>query len=140
MSIIRKSIPKKRIVHGIKVEKLSLGCFLDMAESLRTLPEDLLKRIFPELSFADAVAELKFLRHDNVFDIFSRAIAVIPAETVSIFSSLLNVPYEVLRDKLTPSQFMDVIFTFWEVNDMENFTKKAKGAMKTLKKLYQFQI
>ena len=140
MQFIRKSIPKKRIVHGIKIEKLSLGDFLDMIETLRTLPQDLLLRIFPDMSFADAISELKLLRHDNIFDIFSRTVTVLPAEFVSIFSILLNVPQKTLKDSLTPSQFMDVIIAFCEINDIQNFIKKAKGALIALKNLYQFQI
>lgn len=111
-----------------------------MIETLKTLPNDLILKIFPDMSFADAIRELKLLRYDNMFDIFSRAVLVLPSEFVNIFSLFLNVPPETLRDSLTPSQFMDVIIAFCEVNDMENFLKKAKGALITLKKLYQYQI
>jgi hypothetical protein len=129
---IKKSVGKSKAVHGVTVRRLPIGAYLCAIESMGDLPEIFLSKLFPELSLEEAFLKLKHLRTDTLLHVIGRGAAVLPNEFLGFFSILLDVPVEVLRDKLTPDEFMEVLLEFLKINNISNFIQLAKGVVKTL--------
>ena len=131
-SSVKKSVGASKVVHGVTVRRLPIGAYLSAIESMGDLPENLLSRLFPELSLDEAFLKLKHLRTDTLLHIVGKGAAVLPQEFLSFFSNLLGVSVEVITDKLTPAEFMDVLSEFLKINDISNFIQSVKGVVRTL--------
>lgn len=130
---VRKSIPRQKTVHGVVVRRLPIGAYLDAAESIRELPENLLGRLFPDMSPEEAYLQLKYLRTDTVMKIIGRGASALPDELLAFFGALLDISPDTIRNKLTPSEFMDIACEFWEMNKLANFIKRVRGAVRALR-------
>ena len=133
MSSIKKSVANEKKIHGITVKRLAIGAYLSAIEKLGELPEDILRIAFPELSSAEAFAQLKGLRTDTLLKIIGRGAAVVPERVIGLFADLLDIQPSEICDRLTPSEFMDVVAEFLKINDISNFTDKLKGVVRTLR-------
>lgn len=133
MSIIKKSLGEEKIVHGVTVKKLPIGAFIKAMEDIGNLPVLMLEKLFPDKSGAEALYAIRFMNREDMLKIVCKALTILPREFISFVSSLLNEDAEKLSEKLTPMEMIDVLTEFWEINDIENFIKKAKALVMTVK-------
>lgn len=133
MSIIKKSLGCEKVVHGIKVKKLPIGDFIKAVEEIGNLPLLMLSKLFPDKSGAEALYAVRFMNREDMLKIICKALTVLPREFLGFISSLLDEDAEKISENLTPIEIMDVLTEFWEINDLENFIKKAKALVMTLK-------
>ena len=130
---VKKSVQKQKTVHGVVVRRLPIGDYLAAVESIREFPENILNRLFPDLSIEEAFLHLKHLRTDTLLKIVGRGASAVPDELLGFFSTLLGIPVEMLRDEMTPSEFADVLYEFWRINDLSNFFQRVKGVVSVLR-------
>ncbi len=130
---VRKSVAKEKCVHGVVVRRLPIGAYLAAVESIKELPENLLARLFPNLSTEEAFLQLKHLRTDTLLKIIGSGTSALGQELLGFLSVLLGIPFERIRDELTPTELSEILYEFWRLNDLSNFTKRVRGALEALK-------
>jgi len=130
---VKKSIGTSRTVNGVTVRRLPIGEYLRAVESIGELPGNLLARLFPELTTEEAFLKLKHLRIDTLLHVIGNGAGIVPDELMCFFAVLLGVSAEVIRDTLTPTEFMEVLTEFLKINDISNFIRLVKGVVETLR-------
>ena len=133
MSDLKKSLGHEKEVHGVKVKKLHIGAFITAMEEIGNLPVLMLEKLFPDKSSAEALYAVRFMNREDMLKVICKALTILPREFMKFISSLLDEDAEKLSEQLTPSQMLDVLTEFWEMNEIENFIKKAKALVMTVK-------
>ena len=133
MSNLKKSLGYEKEVHGIKVKKLHIGAFISAMEEIGNLPSLMLEKLFPDKSSAEALYAVRFMNREDMLKVICKALTVLPRELINFLSSLLDEDAEKLSVNLTPVELLDVLTEFWEINEIENFIKKAKALVMTVK-------
>lgn len=130
MDFFRKSVPTKSIIHGIEIKKLPIGKYLDAVNSIKDLPEILLKNNFPGLNTEDILKKFKKIDEQMLFELLGSMLVTIPEQTLRFVATLIDVPYEKLRNEITPNELKDILKEFWKVNDMSSFFQDILEAVK----------
>jgi hypothetical protein len=121
--LFRKSIPKTQNVHGIEIKKLPLGAYLDAIDSIKNLPEILLRNSFPGLTPDEALGKFKTLDQDTLIEAAGNLLVTVPEQAMRFVATLIGVDYERLRDdpEIGLNGIKDIIIGFWQINDMQSF-------------------
>jgi hypothetical protein len=127
----RKSIPAKSSIHGIEIKKLPIGKYLDAVSSIKDLPEILLKNNFPGMNSEEILKKFKKIDENMLFELVGSLMVVVPDQALRFVANLIDVPFDVVRNELTPNELKDVLKEFWKVNDMTDFFADILGAVKS---------
>jgi hypothetical protein len=119
----RKSYPTKSNIYGIEINKLPLGAYLDAIDSLKNLPDILLKNSFPGLKPDEVLDKFKTLNTDTLMELAGNLLVTVPEQALKFVSALIGVPYETLRNdpNIGLNGIKDILKEFWKVNDMQSF-------------------
>jgi hypothetical protein len=142
MSIIdnfRKSLPKKSVIHGVEIKKLPLGAYLDAIDTLKNLPETLLKNSFPGKSPDEILKMFQNLNSDTLLELAGNLLATVPDQALHFISCLIGVEYERLRNdpEIGLNGIKDVLVEFWKLNNLSDFFTDAGKAVKSSSLLKQ---
>jgi hypothetical protein len=135
----RKSLPKKSNVHGIEIKKLPLGAYLDAIDSMKNLPEILLKNSFPGLTPDDIMDKFKTLSSDTLLELAGNLLVTVPEQALRFIATLIGVEYKRLRDdpEIGLNGIKEILKEFWKVNDMQSFFGDLGRALQNSKLMKQ---
>lgn len=126
---LRRSLPQTRRVRGYVVRRMPLGAFLSALETLEGLPGELLARLFPGQTAAQALASLRALDPDGLTRLIARLIASAPGLMLGAAAELTGVSEDELRTDpdLGAEGLAELIEAWVEVNGIENFIRTTGG-------------
>lgn len=124
---VELSLPVEKELHGIKIRKLPIGQYIQAINSLKNLPEILLKEAFPNMGIDEIIQKFKTLNEDSLIEISGKLMKVIPEQSLKFVATLLDCDYEKLYNEISPKELLDILREFWKVNDMSNFMTDLKG-------------
>jgi len=129
----RKSIPLTKTIHGIEIKKLPLGAYLDAIDSIKNLPDILIKNVFPGSTPDQVLKKLQSLNADMLLEMAAGLLVTVPEQSLRFISRLIGVEYERLRDDqaIGLNGLKDILKEFWEINDMSSFFKDVGQALKS---------
>lgn len=131
-----KSLPKVKRIHGVEIEKKPCGKYFEALQTLKDLPEDLIK----ELSDNGQDFKLsEMFTIENIMTLITRLLIVIPNFTFEFLSKLMEVDRDILENQLTPKELLDVIQEFWKVNELESFFDQMKPILNKITTLIGFK-
>ena len=120
------SLPKARRVRGYLIERMPIGRFLQAAQTLNSLPGDVLASLFPDGE--DAALALRTLDKNGLLALCARALTVLPGQAVELFAHLSGLDAEKLKSD--PAVGLDglaeMVNAWLEVNNIENFIAAAR--------------
>lgn len=127
------SLPKARTLHGIKIEKVPVGRYISAMQEIQDLPSTIIDRCFPDHKSLQAVIDRARNSEGEVaFDMIGSLLKEAPQVIVELAAVFLDTPEETLM-ALTPTQLLDVLENWWELNDLTGFFsrvwKKAKPTL-----------
>lgn len=118
--------PKARTVHGIEIKKQPTLAYIEAVERRSGLLMECLHEIFPGKQPGDVLKELMHLTNDSFQALFTRALSVLPRKALTILREIVGADQGVWNS-LSPTEHMDVIKAFWELNDLSAFFQSARG-------------
>lgn len=127
MSNENKSLAKNAKIHGVEIKKMPCGKYFEALQTLKNLPEDFIKEL------SDNKQDFKLsemFTMGNIITLVTRLLIVMPNFTFEFLSKLMEIDKEILEDKLTPKQVLDIIQEFWRINELESFFDQMKPIMK----------
>nr|DAQ15458.1 MAG TPA: hypothetical protein [Caudoviricetes sp.] len=127
MSNENKSLAKNAKIHGVEIKKMPCGKYFEALQTLKNLPEDFIKEL------SDNKQDFKLsemFTMGNIMTLITRLLIVMPNFTFEFLSKLMEIDKEILEDKLTPKQVLDIIQEFWRINELESFFDQMKPIMK----------
>lgn len=122
-SSIARSLPQSKTVHGITVEKLPIGHYVTALKHLEDLPEKILEICFPDQKLEQIIDKLKFADMETITEIFLNFLSGAPELVISTIAKLGNFTEKDLMN-LMPLELLDVVETWWELNDLSDFCKR----------------
>lgn len=133
MNLFRKSIPQSKTVHGIEIRKLPLGAYLDAIDSIKNLPEILLKNSFPGLNPDEVLGKFKTMNQDMLMELAGNLLATVPEQALRFIAKLIGVEYEKLRDdpEIGLNGIKNIMVEFWQINDMGSFFQDVWRVIQT---------
>lgn len=117
---ISRSIPEDKAIHGIRVTKVPMSKYITAMSELEDLPKDLINACFPDMTGAEILTKLQTIKSDDLSTVLLNFLTRSPEIIVSTIATLGDFEKEDLL-ALTPSELMDVLETWWELNDLSDF-------------------
>jgi len=124
---ISLSIPQESTLHGVRIKKLPIGRYLKAIQTIKNLPELLLKSCFPGQKPDQVLGSLKELNEDTLYQMVGQLIQVAPEQFLRLVAELIEADYDHIVDNLTPKELFEVLKAFWEVNDTTDFFAQIKA-------------
>lgn len=132
----QKSLAKVVKLHGIEIRKMPCGKYFEALQTLKNLPTDFIK----ELSEGNEEFKLsEMITMENLTVLVTKLMLIAPKFLFSFLSNILDVDENILRDKLSPNELLEVCIKFWEVNGLENFFNQMKSIVKKSATLIGFK-
>lgn len=134
------SLPKSEIVYGIEVKKLPCGKYFEAIEVLKELPTNFIDELKKELKNENSEFRLsEMLATENIMTLVAKMFVIIPDFTFKVLSKLLDIEEDKIRNELTPVELLDIIKTFYELNELESFFVQMRSAMSKILTLAGFK-
>lgn len=122
-----KSLAVKRVIHGVEIRKMPCGKYFEALQTLKDLPNDFIK----ELSDNEKNFKLsEMFTMENIMNLVTKLLIVFPNFTFKFLSKLTEIDIDVLENKLTPKQVIDIMKEFWKINELESFFEQMKPIIK----------
>jgi hypothetical protein len=130
----RKSLPKTSNVNGIEIKKLPLGAYLDAIDSIKNLPEVLLKGSFPGMTTDQVIEKFKKIDEKLLFELAGNLMVQVPEQALHFVAKLIGVPYETLRNdpNIGLNGLKNILKEFWRINDMSDFFQDVSKVVTSL--------
>lgn len=130
------SLNKTVKLHGVEIKKMPCGKYFEALQALKDLPEDFIK----ELSEDGQDFKLsEMFTVENIMNLITKLIIIAPKFLFSFLAQILDVDEEILRDKLSPTELLEICIKFWEINKLESFFVQMKPAIMKMKILTGFK-
>lgn len=123
------SLKKEVTLHGVTIKKMPNGAFLEALELIKQLPESFIKELMEgktELKLSDMFTV------ENIANLVGTLLTVAPSFTIRFLAQLMQIDEDVLKNKLTPLETIEIAEKFWEINKMTDFFTKMKPIMKKI--------
>lgn len=120
------SLKKEVTLHGVTIRKMPNGAFLEALELIKQLPENFIKELMEgktELKLSD------MFTIENIANLIGTLLTVAPSFTIRFLAQLMQIDEEVIKEKLTPLETIEIAEKFWEINQMNDFFTKMKPIM-----------
>lgn len=111
------------------IQKMPVGRYLDVMQGMGSILADLLDAAFPGKTPGQIIQDLTVLKPSEFRDIAIRVLAVLPDEALRLVCSILGAEVQYVRDKLTPTELIEVWAAFWEMNDLSGFFQSVRKAL-----------
>jgi len=66
---------------------------------------------------------------ENIMNLVTKLLIIAPKFLFDFLSQILDVEEDILKEKLTPTELIEVCKKFWEVNKLESFFEQMKPIM-----------
>lgn len=126
---ISVSRPKAREMHGVRIEKMPIGRYLDVMQGMGGILADLLDAAFPGKTPGQVIQDLTILKPAEFREIAVRLLAVLPDQLLKTVCAILGADLKHVRERLSPSELMQVWSAFWEMNDLTDFFVRVRKAL-----------
>ncbi len=127
---IKMSLPKEREVHGFTVRKVTMGEYLTALKETQELPQNLLDACFGNLDMNKAMNILLTGRQEEAVGIAVKLFMKAPEPLIRLLCEIMRIDVERALQELTPSEMLDVVKAFWELNSMNDFFTGVWSAVK----------
>lgn len=131
-----KSLSKIIKIHGVEIKKMPCGKYFEALQTLKNLPEDFIKDL------SDNGQDFKLSEMftiENIMDLVIKLIIILPDFTFKFLSTLMDIDEDKLRNEITPKELLDIIKTFWEINELESFFEQMKPILSKITMLIGFK-
>lgn len=128
MSNEKLSLKKEVTLHGVTIRKMPNGAYFRALQTLKALPEDFIK----ELNLNENAKLSDLLDSKNIGNLIVKLLAILPGFTIRFLSELMDVEISVLEEGLTPTETVEIVKKFWEINRLNDFFELVKPAIQNL--------
>jgi predicted transcriptional regulator len=126
------SVPLEKELYGVKIRKLTNGAYIKALNTVQNLPGIIIKGCFPGQDLEDILKYFQTISVENIIFLAGKLLATMPEHFLKLISELLDIPFEKLRDDLTPKETLEILEAFWKVNDIDPFFEILKRTVKTI--------
>ncbi len=127
---IKMSLPKERDVHGFTVRKVTMGEYLTALKETQELPQNLLDECFGNLDMNKAMNILLTGKQEEAVSVAVKLFMKAPEPLIRLLCEIMRIDPERALQELTPSEMLDVVKAFWELNSMNDFFTGVWSAVK----------
>lgn len=128
MSNEKLSLKKEITLHGVTIRKMPNGAYFRALQTLKDLPKDFIK----ELNLNENAKLSDLLDSKNIGNLIVKLLAVLPSFTIKFLAELMDVEISVLEEELTPTETVEIVKKFWEINRLNDFFELVKPAIQNL--------
>ncbi len=128
-----RSLPKDRTVHGIPVKKLAVGQNIASMEEIQDLPQKLLDALLPE---GGSISDITRGTSQDLVGVLLRLLGTAPDLVIDLAVTYIETDRETLL-ALSPSELLDVLEAWWELNDLSDFFGRVWQRVNPLLGRYQ---
>lgn len=125
------SLPKSKTVHGIKIEKVKVGRYLESMEEIQDVPKTIIEKCFPDEGLAGLISRAKTADTAFIADLATKLLLNAPEIIIDLAVKYIDVDKETLLD-LTPNELFEVLSAWWEINDLTTFFKSVWAKVKPM--------
>lgn len=127
---IKMTLPEEKAVHGFTVRKIMMGEYITAMKGAQELPQALLDECFDNLDVNQAMNVLLSGRHEEAVGILVKLLMKAPEPLIRILCGIMRIDAEEALQSLTPSEMLDVVKAFWELNNLDDFFTGVWSAIK----------
>lgn len=124
------SLKKEVKLYGIILRKMPNGAYFRALQTLKNLPKNFIEML--ELDENSKLSDL--LDTKNVGNIIVKLLMVLPGFTIDFLSELMDIDRNVLEEELTPTETIEIVKKFWEINRLNDFFDQLKPIIANLMK------
>lgn len=128
-----RSLPKDRTVHGIPVKKLAVGQYIASMEEIQDLPQKLLDALLQE---GGSISDITRGTGQDLIGVLLRLLGTAPDLVLDLAVTYIETDRETLL-ALSPSELLDVLEAWWELNDLSDFFGRVWQKVKPMLEHYQ---
>lgn len=114
------SLPREKSVHGITVTKVPVGKYISSMQDIQDLPKTIMEKCFPGEDLQAVINQAKAADSGFVLDLTGKLLVNAPEIIIDLASQYLSVEKDELLE-LSPSELLDVLEAWWELNDLSDF-------------------
>ena len=130
------SLDEEIQLYGVKIRKMPNGQYFKALKLIKELPETFVKEVM------QGKTDLKLsnmLDTDNIAMLVGTLLTSVPEFTIRFLAQLLNIKEKVLTDDLTPTETVEIVQKFWEINRLESFFAQMKSIMSKIATVIGFK-
>lgn len=130
------SLDEEIELYGVTIRKMPNGQYLKALNLIKQLPETFVKEVMQgktDLKLSD------MLDTENIATLVGTLLTSVPTFTIKFLAQLLNVKESVLTNELTPTETIEIVQKFWEINRLESFFAQMKSIMKGITAVIGFK-
>lgn len=124
------SLKEEVKLYGIIVRKMPNGAYFRALQTLKNLPKNFIEIL--ELDENSKLSDL--LDTKNIGNIIIKLLMVLPGFTFDFLSELMDIDRNVLEEELTPTETIEIVKKFWEINRLNDFFEQMKPIIAILMK------
>lgn len=122
------SLKKEVKLYGIIVRKMPNGAYFRALQTLKNLPKNFIEML--ELDENSKLSDL--LDTKNIGNIVIKLLMILPSFTIDFLSELMDIDRNVLEEELTPTETIEIVKKFWEINRLNDFFDQMKPIIASL--------
>lgn len=130
------SLEEEIELYGVTIRKMPNGQYLKALKLIREIPENFMKELMEgktDMKLSD------MLDTKNIATLIGTLLTVTPSFTIKFLAQLLNIKEKVLIDNLTPTETVEIVQKFWEINKLESFFVQMKSIMSKIATVIGFK-
>jgi hypothetical protein len=131
------SMPQSCTVRGCEIKRAPLGAFLQALKLVEDFPPQMMEAVFPQMSLREIVLMMKSGSQDMLWQIFTRALMIVPDQAVKLIAQLTMIPESKLNNdpNIGADGIVEIVNAWYEVNRIESFFVNALGLYQKLRAL-----
>lgn len=122
------TLPKGKTTHGIEIKKIPIGRHLEMMQSIKEMPGDMLDQL-ENLDIDNLIEVITKGQTRKGIESIIEVLSVAPNIVVKTLCKVFDLNYNYVSKNLTIKEFSDVVLDFWQMNDLTDFFVTAWGAL-----------
>ncbi len=130
------SLDEEIELYGVTIRKMPNGQYLKALNLIKQLPETFVKEVM------QGKTNLKLsnmLDTENIAMLVGTLLTSVPTFTIKFLAQLLDVKESILTNELTPTETIEIVQKFWEINRLESFFVQMKSIMKGIATVIGFK-
>lgn len=128
MSNEKLSLKKEVTLYGVTIRKMPNGAYFRALQTLKELPENFIK----ELNLNENARLSDLLDSKNIGNLIVKLLAVLPSFTIRFLAELIDIESNILEEELTPTETVEIVKKFWEINRLSDFFELVKPVIQSL--------
>lgn len=118
------SLDEEVELYGVTIRKMPNGQYLKALNLIKKLPETFVKEVM------QGKTDLKLsnmLDTENIAMLVGTLLTSVPEFTIKFLAQLLDIKEKVLTEELSPTETIEIVQKFWEINRLESFFAQMKS-------------